>query len=202
MSGLTWEKSVFDFGTIVIFDLEFTSWEGFLESGWSLPGRHREVLQIGAVRLDSKNGFEEQEGFSILVKPHIHPELSDYIIDLTGITQDVIDRDGRPFAEALDAFVDFIGPGPVQLCAHGADASVIRENCVWNDLDFPPAFNEVLNLEPVMRKAIGERVTSSEIPARLGLPETGAAHDALGDARALAAALRHLKAEARIQSGS
>ncbi|MEK9900254.1 MAG: hypothetical protein VW516_05830 [Rhodospirillaceae bacterium] len=31
-------------GTLVVADLEYTSWEGALEGGWSEPGQFREVV--------------------------------------------------------------------------------------------------------------------------------------------------------------
>ena len=39
---------------IIIFDLEWTSWPGFLESEWVMPGKHRKIIQIGAVKLDCR----------------------------------------------------------------------------------------------------------------------------------------------------
>ena len=77
-------------GMIIIADLEYTSWEGALESGWSAPGQFREIVQIGAVRVDAGDGFVEMAHFSMLVRPTINPELSDYFVTLTGITNDAM----------------------------------------------------------------------------------------------------------------
>ena len=38
-------------GKIVLYDTEFTNWEGFLEQRFQAPGRYREIIQIGAVKL-------------------------------------------------------------------------------------------------------------------------------------------------------
>lgn len=32
----------------VIFDTEYTTWEGAADRDWTGPGEHREVVQIGA----------------------------------------------------------------------------------------------------------------------------------------------------------
>ena len=38
--------------TLTVFDLEFTAWECSMASHWLRPGEFKEVVQIGAVRLD------------------------------------------------------------------------------------------------------------------------------------------------------
>ena len=43
-------------GEFVLFDLEFTAWEGSLERGWSEPWEAREIIQIGAVRVKDDAG--------------------------------------------------------------------------------------------------------------------------------------------------
>ena len=70
----------------VAVDLKYTSWEGSLERGWSRPHEHREVVQIGAVRLDAGNGFAEVDALDVLVRPQRNPVLSEYFVALTGIT--------------------------------------------------------------------------------------------------------------------
>ena len=71
---------------IVIFDLEWTSWVGFAESNWYMPRKHREILQIGAVKLDCKDMLLEVDSFERLVKPSINIKLSSYIKKLTGLS--------------------------------------------------------------------------------------------------------------------
>jgi len=94
-------------GDIVIFDLEFTAWEGSLERGWSEPWEAREIIQIGAVRVKDDAKLTEVGRLVMLVTPVKNPQLSDYIITLTGIDQDAIDTEGFDFEEALDVFMDF-----------------------------------------------------------------------------------------------
>ena len=94
-------------GDIVIFDLEFTAWEGSLERGWSEPWEAREIIQIGAVRVKDDAKLTEVGRLVMLVTPTKNPQLSDYIIALTGIDQDAIDTEGFDFEEALDVFMDF-----------------------------------------------------------------------------------------------
>lgn len=187
--------------TLVIVDLEFTSWEGFMASGWSMPGRHREVVQIGAVRLDATAGFEETAAFQALARPLFHPRLSDYFIDLTGIGQEAVDRDGRPFPQVLGDFEAFLAAdGPVQLASNGIDGPILAENCGWHGIPVPPAITATLDVSRLLAGLLGRKghVGSATLPGLLGLEMGGRAHDALDDARAVAAALRSLRATGRL----
>ena len=70
---------------VVIFDLEYTAWEGSLGRDWSLEDEHREIVQIGAVRLEADT-LDELDALECLVRPVMNPVLSDYFAALTGIT--------------------------------------------------------------------------------------------------------------------
>ena len=37
---------------IVIFDTEYTSWDGAQESGWICENQYREIVQIGSIIVD------------------------------------------------------------------------------------------------------------------------------------------------------
>lgn len=190
---------MFDRDTVVIYDLEWTSWPGFQDSNWVLPGKHREILQIGAVRLDVAGGFAELAAVDILVQPRINPRLSEFIVDLTGLTQARIDRDGVPFADALAGFTAFIGDAA--LASWGSDGNVIAENCELWGLAQPSCFAGGLDIRTRVSMHFGfdgPRVSSSDLPNRLGFSIEGRAHDALFDARCVAAALARLRAQGTI----
>ena len=141
-SGKSWLKgnSIFDCKRIVVFDLEWTSWQGFRECGWNQPGRYREIVQIGAVALTVDDGFREVDSFQVLVQPQRNSVLSDFIIELTGITQAMVDVDGVGFPEAFAAFMDFFGPEPVQFASFGGDEKIIEINCGFYGLPMPSVF--------------------------------------------------------------
>src|SRR3989338_11023344 len=91
--------------TIVVFDTEYTSWEGAQARKWSGPNEYREIVQIGAVRVDASTpDFKEVDSLLIYVKPVKNPTLSQYFIDLTGITQETVDTRGVTLAEAVQKF--------------------------------------------------------------------------------------------------
>ena len=178
-------------GMIVVADLEYTSWAGAQESGWSAPGQFREIVQIGAVRVDAGDGFAAHAHFSVLVRPTINPELSDYFTALTGITNSVVAQDGVSLETALAAFADFAA-GDIVL-SHGRDELVIGEDCALKDLANPFTDADWRDITPPIQAVTGQRLMSSELPSLFGLEPDGPAHDALADARALARVLAHLK---------
>ena len=58
-------------GPVVVFDLEWTAWEGSRDRNWSGPKEEREIIEIGAVKIDGANGFAETVRFENLVRPSI-----------------------------------------------------------------------------------------------------------------------------------
>jgi len=54
---------------VVIFDLEFTSWPGSNERNWSLLEEDREVIQIGATKIEMTGNMREVDSFQIIVRP-------------------------------------------------------------------------------------------------------------------------------------
>lgn len=182
-------------GPIVVFDIEWTTWDGAAARGWSGPGEHREIVQIGAVKLDPDRGLRQTAGFETLVRPVINPELSDYFVDLTNITQARVDAEGIDFPAALAAFAGFVGDDAAAVVSFGNDAEVLEANCRLNAIAFPFATDLFRDVRPAIRKALGmegRHVISSNLPRLLGFPAPGTAHQAIDDARCVAEALRLL----------
>ncbi len=176
----------------IIFDLEFTAWEGSQARRWSAPGEHREIIQIGALRIDAATATE-LDSFSRLVCPRINPILSDFIIGLTGISQQELERDGLPFEEAHGDFLAFAGDRP--LFCYGWDEVVIAENVGLYDLN--DRFDRLMttNLHHFFADAgvPVQNVNCGLLIDHLGLapPVAGRAHDALYDCRSIRTAARH-----------
>ncbi len=179
-------------GHLVVFDTEYTSWDGAMARDFRGPGEHREVVQIGAVRLDAADRLVETGALSILVRPTVNPGLSAYFTDLTGITQARVDAEGVGFAEALARFRAFCA-GAAMVLANGSDGEVMAENCRLNGLPAPDLPFADASRWLAARLGDTAHVASWSLPGRLGLDPPAAAHDALHDARAVAAALRHFR---------
>lgn len=156
---------------------------------WSLPDEHREIVEIGAVRIMDAATAPKKIYFSQLVIPRINPVLSDYFIDLTGITQAELDDNGTDYPNALQAFGRFI-QGTDMVYSYGCDGDVMVENCAMFDIACPDAIALSTNVRKTLNKhyGLGPKVTSSDLPTATGL-KTGKqyrAHRALDDARAVA----------------
>jgi inhibitor of KinA sporulation pathway (predicted exonuclease) len=176
----------------VIFDTEFTAWDGSQSRRWTAPGEFREILQIGAIVVEADT-LEEQRAFSVLVRPTLNPVLSPYIVSLTGITQAAIDQHSLSLADAVAEFLAFAQDRP--LCCYGDDGWVIAKNLqlVGRGALWPSG----LRARDIGRwfTAAGFDVrglNSGHLAKALGLTFDAAAHDALNDCRSIAAAIRAL----------
>jgi len=185
-------------GVVAVFDLEWTTWDGAQARNWSGPGEEREIVEIGAVKLDGRNSLREMSAFEMLVRPRLNPLLSDYFTGLTGITQAMVDAGGRSVADALAAFGDFLdGDMPaMRALSFGRDPDVLRRNCALAGIAFP--FPDALfrNVRPDLARFAGvaeNALSACDLPRHLGFPEPADAHRGLGDARCIAEALRRLR---------
>ncbi|MGW0731438.1 exonuclease domain-containing protein [Streptomyces sp. NPDC002851] len=193
--------------TFVVFDLEFTTWPGALEQGWTAPGQLREIVQIGALRLSEDCAILEE--YEALVRPIANPQLSDYFTQLTGIEQELVDREGADPAEALSELLGFCRGQTV--LSYGNDMVVLGENLAWARArgdEIKGSFLDAafLNIRPWLNTVAPE--TSEANVGRLwevlALPKPMAGqgqgrgqrqeHSALFDCYSFADALRHLRA--------
>ena len=110
--------------TLTVFDLEYTAWECSMARHWLTPGEFKEVVQIGAVKLDGKDLSVLGE-FDVLVRPRINSTLSPYFENFTGITNAQVAARGIDFVDAYARFADFVGDDPI--CAFGHDEWVLEE---------------------------------------------------------------------------
>lgn len=180
---------------IAVMDLEWTAWEGSKQRRWSGPGEEMEIVQIGAVKLLNDGALPETEALDILVKPRVNPDLSDYFVDLTGITQAELDAGGVGFAEALDALREFLGTDTRAVYSYGADYTIIQRNCGLTGVAFPFEDALFVNVRDLFT-ALGPEfasIDSSGLPAVMGFPPPGASHRAVDDCRCIAEAMRILR---------
>jgi inhibitor of KinA sporulation pathway (predicted exonuclease) len=182
--------------TVLIYDLEFTSWLGSIQRNWTLPEEAREVIQIGAVVIDTLGNMREIDSFQTLVRPLKNPVLSEYIVNLTGITQENVERDGVLFPLALSRFVKFIEEYSANISSNGRDDTVIEENCKIHNMPVPHIFTKSINLKPYFSDILGvpqSKCISGMLPDLVGLNNYEKPHDALGDARSIFQTIKYLR---------
>lgn len=174
----------------IVFDLEFTAWDGSMAQRWLRPGEFREIVQIGAVKVDAVT-LAILDRFEAIVRPRINPCLSAYFEQLTGITSAELAAHGRDFAPAYDDFLAFAGRGVTS--AFGRDDLVFAENLRLYGLT-PPQMPEFRDSRPWFRAAGFETqgLHSCDIGPKLGVAFEGRAHTALADSLSVAAGMRVL----------
>jgi inhibitor of KinA sporulation pathway (predicted exonuclease) len=177
----------------VVFDLEFTAWPGSLEHRWLRPGEFREVVQIGAVKIDAAT-FAEMDIFNVLVRPRLNPMLSSYLETLTGITNAALADTGVDFAEAYRAFVGFAEGA--EIAAFGRDDLVLTNNLRLYGLAGMPPLPPYTNVVPwLAAQGIDTRgLHACDIAEAAGAVFEGRRHDALDDARSVALGIATLVA--------
>ena len=165
----------------VILDLEATCWEG------NPAGRIQEIIEIGAVRLDRYG--RELSQFEAFVRPIHYPSLSIYCKNLTGITQDNVDK-APPFASVGSTFIDWVedADSHTRICSWGdKDRDLLLSHCRefrldtdWMDdyVDLKAEYHHIRNIQ----KKIGLK----KALLREDLEFDGAHHRAFDDASNLA----------------
>jgi inhibitor of KinA sporulation pathway (predicted exonuclease) len=177
----------------IVFDLEFTAWQGSMEHRWLRPGEFREVVQIGAVKVDAQS-FADVGEFNALAKPRLNPVLSSYFDELTGVTNAMVTTKGVDFADAYRAFVAFADDDP--LFAFGRDDLVLHDNLRLYGLTDVPALPPFTNVVPwLAAQGVDPRgLHACDIAQAAGASFAGRRHDALDDARSVAAGVAALVA--------
>ena len=177
--------------TIVFYDTEFTSWVGAQESNWGEDWQYRELVQIGAIRFDADT-LKELDQFDVLIKPVKNPILSDFLVDLTGITNEHVQDSGVSFSEAYKRFVKFLGDNTC--ISYGGDHVVVQENCKlyghkewaneFSGKDIRPWFGE----QGIDTNSINSGALAKSLDLDININE----HNALDDVRSICAAFRYL----------
>jgi 3'-5' exoribonuclease 1 len=169
----------------IIVDLEATCWEG---TGNYYPAgvRPNEIIEIGAVVLPSAASSAADE-FGRFVRPVAKPELSDFCIKLTSITQADVDS-AAIFPAVFQGFVNWIGPEPFVLCSWGQyDLNQFRADCGRHDFPLPATFERHVNVKKEFARVFKVRPCGmAEALKHAGLPLEGQHHRGIDDARNIA----------------
>jgi inhibitor of KinA sporulation pathway (predicted exonuclease) len=175
----------------VVFDLEFTAWEGSMAHRWSRPGEFTELVQIGAVKVDARS-FAVIDEMDVLVRPRFNSVLSDYFVELTGITNGELAACGADFAEAYGEFVRFADGRAI--AAFGRDDLVFDANIRLYGLKNAPPQPFYINVIPWLHEnGIDPRGKNAcDVAPLAGVAFKGHKHNALADARGVLAGIRAL----------
>ena len=169
----------------------------FDATGWEEENRaDQEVIEVGCVTVDRAT-TEILDEFRTFIRPVRYPELSEFCIGLTGITQRDVDT-APTFPYALGMLVDWLGdPLACTFCSWGEfDRYILRSACRYHRVPYP-FDDEYIDLKPLfVEQFSGRPVPMQKALDILGIPHTGRLHRALDDARHIALILQNMLAEA------
>ena len=141
--------------------------------------------------------LEEIDHFEVLIQPSINPILSNYFINLTGTTQDILDQQGRPFSEILPSVKSFLDCNPIAASCFGTeDEEVLRHNCYLNKIKYPVSSGLFVSIIPEIADLIKisrDKMESNQLPGYFGFDPPGKAHNAIDDTRCIVEALRTMR---------
>lgn len=177
----------------ILFDTEYTAWEGAQERKWTGPNEHREIVQIGAIRVNGKTLAEGGDPFDVFVKPVRNPTLSTFFTNLTGITQETVERDGVDFSSAINRFAAWSGELP--LASWGNDPMMLAENCHLAQIPFPFRPERFFDIRTVFGAGgiRADQYYSSTIVRAFGKEPERRGHSGLNDSRTILDGLRLLR---------
>lgn len=165
----------------IVLDLEWNQAAYKVDEEDELPF---EIIEIGAVKLD-KNGVKLDE-FQRLIRPQVYPFLVRRTRELTGWTDDDLDRDGIYFEDACPEFLKWCGRD-YMFCVWGpGDLTQLERNMSYYDLKipwkYPLKYLDVQKLYALQEKEGKNRRTLESVIEKLGLPTERPFHHAVDDA--------------------
>lgn len=140
-----------------------------------------EVIQIGAVKLDSK--LRICGSYQIIVKPKYFKKLHSHVSSLTGITQAQMDV-GTPLTEAAESFRRWCGEDFAFLTWGPDDIPMLKENFHVNSID-QSWLNNTYDLQLMFSRqtdGLSKQRALEYAMDYYGIPMNLPAHDALNDA--------------------
>lgn len=157
----TMNKQTFDHFCVI--DFEATCWENNKE-------HTMEIIEFPAVMIDVIDEsilplqLQMSATFHMYVKPAINPTLSDYCINLTGITQEQVD-DADDFHEVLHQFIEWIdfvaNPGGSILfiaCGDWDLKTMLPNQCSLSKVSLPEMFTSWCNIKQMYNRHYSEKI--------------------------------------------
>lgn len=174
---------------VLIIDLEATC-----DEGDRLPPDEMEIIEIGAVWANADGHVIDT--FQALVRPVVHPQLTAFCMQLTGIQQSDVD-DAEPFPIAASKLASFAQGFHPQSTVWGSwgqfDANQLARECERHGVQHPLIGFEHVNLK--RRFAKGRKIKevgTARALQMVGYSLDGTHHRGLDDAKNIAKLLRHI----------
>lgn len=177
--------------SFVLFDTEYTSWQGCVTNGWDeSKNQYKELLQIGALRVQ-KDTFTIIDTFQTFCRPVRNPQLSEYIMMLTGIAQSTVDK-AETFQPVIRQFEQWVGDR--ELFSFGDDYDIFRLNAEYSNIQLNIPARQSHNLKLSMKEAgfPTDLYHSGILCTYYDKTPEGKDHNALADAQNVLITLREM----------
>lgn len=186
----------------IIFDTEYTAWEGSQERNWSDDDEYMELVQIGALKvIKTDTTIKIVKKINIYIKPKKNPDLSEYFINLTGITQNIIDKKAITFNEAMKKFYSFCrikNDVKLPMFSYGNDYDIIKYNLKLNSINKKSRFykweKKFYDIRPIFDCYVDtSKYTSGTIYKAFNIKQKNThVHNALWDCRSMFLSLKNI----------
>ncbi|MGJ8692133.1 MAG: 3'-5' exonuclease [Thalassotalea sp.] len=101
----------------VVVDLETTG----------LDSQNNRIIEFGALRVQANT--TEVYTFQALIKPDKDFPIPEHITEITGISTEIIEDEGRAITDVLPEFIDFIGDLPIVAYNAKFDIAFLKAEC-------------------------------------------------------------------------
>lgn len=172
---------------IYCFDLEMCCWDIEDKETGKTISKTGEIIEIGVCRLNLTTGMIDAKK-SYYVKPE-KDEISEFCVSLTGITQELVDKEGTSLAEALDRIENDLGGKLTSriFFSWGDDGRWLEDECKSKGIE--PLIIKYFNAKILYMISIrlgNKRMDFSKALKNEGLEFIGRAHSGADDAYNLA----------------
>lgn len=177
---------------IIVVDIEATCWEGNPP-----PGQEQEIIEIGICALDIASG-SRTEKHSILIQP-VRSQVSEFCSQLTTLTQQQMDKEGIPFADAIQRVRRDYQPEQRAWASYGDyDRLQIQRQCEQHGITYPFGRTHI-NVKNLLAVSLNlsHEIGLERAMQKLGLPLEGTHHRGHDDAWNIAAVLAEIFARTR-----
>jgi DNA polymerase III epsilon subunit family exonuclease len=136
-----------------------------------------EIIEVAAIRVNRDS--QEHDSFRAFVKPR--RKIPEKITSITGITQEMVERDGEPIEQVIRHFHEFVGEHRIVAFNAEFDMAFLRRDATAVGLEFR---NEVSCALDMARRAWPKRRSYKlKDLANDGGLDTSDSHRALGDCK-------------------
>jgi len=117
----------------IVFDLEWNQSSAGKDA--SMERLPFEIFEIGAVKLNSE--FKQVSEFHRLIRPCVYRQMHYIISEVTHVTMAELERQGRPFLQVMEEFLDWCGDDYI-FCTWGSmDLVELQRNMVYHGMEIP-----------------------------------------------------------------